>query len=94
MGSNVTFYSLDIGDESRHQRICLAAASFSRKMDNWTLLSAGFDVEVRRLMEVQGQLQRHGRVGAEEGGADAWDRLGGRGEWECERMQEKGARTE
>ena len=31
-------------DKSRHQRICLAAVSISRKMDNWTLLSAGFDV--------------------------------------------------
>ncbi|KAJ4940332.1 hypothetical protein JOQ06_026640, partial [Pogonophryne albipinna] len=31
-------------DKSRHQRICLAAVSISRKIYNWTLLSAGFDV--------------------------------------------------
>lgn len=44
VGSDVTFYPQDTGDKSRHQRICLAAASIGRKMDNWTLLSAGFDV--------------------------------------------------
>lgn len=44
VGRYVTFYPQDTGDKSRYQWICLAAASISRKMDNWTLLSAGFDV--------------------------------------------------
>lgn len=43
-GNNVTFYSQDTEDKSRHQWICLAAVSISRKKDNWTFLSAGFDV--------------------------------------------------
>lgn len=42
-GSNVTIYSQDASDKSRHQCICLAA-SISRKMDSWTFLSPGFDV--------------------------------------------------
>lgn len=62
-GRYVTFYPQDTGHKSRHQWICLAASSISRKMDNWTLLSARFDVSEEVMMEVQGRLQRHRRVG-------------------------------
>lgn len=44
VGNNVTFYSQDTWDKSRHQWIRLAAVSIGTQMDNWTLLSAGFDV--------------------------------------------------
>lgn len=33
------------GIKIRHQWFCLAAASICAQMDNWTLLSAGFDVD-------------------------------------------------
>lgn len=32
------------GIKIRHQWFCLVAASICAQMDNWTLLSAGFDV--------------------------------------------------
>lgn len=43
VGSNVTFYPQDTADKRRYQWICLAAEGISRKMDNRTLLYAGFD---------------------------------------------------
>lgn len=67
MGSNVTFYPQDTVDKSRHQWICLAAASISRKMDNWTLLSAGFDVGEKTDGRFKDDCKAKGRVGTEEG---------------------------
>lgn len=59
-------------------------------MDNWTLLSARFDVSEEAMMEVQGRLQRHGRVG--NGGVEQVGLMHGEGkERKCARMQAKRA---
>ncbi|KAG8009046.1 hypothetical protein GBF38_011640 [Nibea albiflora] len=46
-------------------------------MDNWTLLSARFDVSEEAMMEVQGRLQRHRRVG--DGGVEQVGPMRGEG---------------
>lgn len=70
MRSNVTFYPQDTEDKSRHQWIRLAAASISRKMDNWTLLSAGFDVGEETNGGSRTSAKPQEGTGSEEGGRE------------------------